>query len=160
LEQFTCFRQHINGSVCKEDYIPNQNVPRQSDNSGSYFLPARETSDRTASELAATLKAFQKQFLKGMISRAAESLNPAEPTEEQANRNIQLLSFTNLIEEDDDALYMMHDSDPLHQQALSYFLNIICHGQYVSGSRDQSPHIIGEDGISWSFSDMSRHLYD
>lgn len=142
LEQFTKFRQHRWDSICKDDYYPN----------------LRETLENAACELATSLKAAQKKLLKDRITAAAKSLNPANPTQEQHFRTIQLLSLTHLIEEDDDALYMVNDPVPLSDPYLRDVLKLICHADYKLGTQDQPPHFIGQDGEGISFSDMVDKL--
>ena len=122
----------------------------------------RETLENAACELATSLKAAQKKLLKDRITATAKSLNPANPTQEQHFRTIQLLSLTHLIEEDDDALYMVNDPVPLSDPYLRDVLKLICHADYKLGTQDQPPHFIGQDGEGISFSDMvdKLKLYD
>ena len=142
LEQFTKFREHSRGTICKEYYRPN----------------LKETLESAACELATSLKAAQKKLLKERITAAAKSLNPAKPTQEQHFRTFQLLSLTALIEEDDDALYMVNDPVPLSDPYLRDVLKLICHADYKLGTGDQPPHFIGQDGAGVSFSEMVDKL--
>ena len=142
LEQFTQFRQYSRDTLCKEYYRPN----------------LKETLENAACELATSLKAAQKKLLKERITAAAKSLNPAKPTQEQHFRTFQLLSLTALIEEDDDALYMLNDPVPLSDPYLRDVLKLICHADYKLGTGDQPPHLIGQDGAGISFSEMADTL--
>ena len=103
-----------------------------------------------------SLKTAQKQLLKGRIT--AKSINPAQHTQEQNLRTIQLLALTALIEEDDDALYMVNHPLPLSDPYLRDVLKLICHADYKLGTQDQPPHFIGQDGEGISFSDMVDKL--
>jgi hypothetical protein len=125
-EQFTKFREHSRGTICKDDYPPNR----------------KETLENAACELATSLKAAQKMLLKEWSTAAAKSLSPAKPTREQHFRTTQHLSLTTLIEEDDDALYMVNDPVPLSDPCLRDVLKLICHADYTLGTGDQPSHCI------------------
>ena len=136
LEKFTQSRQHRRGTICKE----------------------KETMDNAACELAISLHNSQKQLLQERITAAAKSLNPAKPTEEQNFRTIQLLAITALIEEHDDAVYMVTEPVPLSDLYLRDMLYLICHADFTVGTGDQPPHFIGQDGACISFSEIVSAL--
>lgn len=143
LEQFTQFREH------------SRSRGTNYNNDGSYYNEAyplpKEIPSNAASELATSLKEAQKQVMKDRIIQAAKSLNPENPTEEQKFRRRQLLALCeDMIEEDEDALYLgtSYSAELLTDTYLKELLDIICKAEYSLGGGigNQPPHFLGPDG--------------